>query len=204
MSNFGSNSFVIEGVNGVKIYNKIMESFDTCMKLGVGCVIGEVNGKVYTIEQNQSDCSHNVKYTFSVWSGYTDNTTQPLSQSWISPLVDVELKDGNLHITESFFDCGVLQHYIADVKLYKNTNVYFSVFRENDSYIFDVTNDSEGKYFKRCCYFDDSEIEDLVFPDDFNELPFNEQLAICESLKDNNVDFCYEVTKLIETEKFFC
>ena len=30
MSNFGSNSFVIENANNVEIYEKIMNSFDLC------------------------------------------------------------------------------------------------------------------------------------------------------------------------------
>lgn len=32
MSNFGSNSFVIEGANGVEICEKIMKTFDICLE----------------------------------------------------------------------------------------------------------------------------------------------------------------------------
>ena len=32
MSNFGSNSFVIENVNNIEIYEKIMSSFDLCIE----------------------------------------------------------------------------------------------------------------------------------------------------------------------------
>ena len=51
MSNFGSNSFVIEGEKGVKLYNTIMKAFDECVEPDQRYEIGIVNDNVYTVEK---------------------------------------------------------------------------------------------------------------------------------------------------------
>ncbi|MBO7288148.1 MAG: hypothetical protein J6U85_07970, partial [Bacteroidales bacterium] len=119
MSNYGSNSFVIEGTNGTEICNKIMKTFDICVELDTRYKIGEVNGKVYTIEKSKTEYAYpdGMEYVFSVWDKDDDHNNgfkRPLAYSWIHP-TDIELKDGNLWISESWCNSdGVLRYYIRD------------------------------------------------------------------------------------------
>lgn len=204
MSNFGSNSFVIEGANGVEICEKIMKTFDICLELDTRYKIGELNGKVYTIEKLKTEYAYpdGVEYVFSVWDkdDYCNNSNgfkRPLAYSWIHPL-NIKLKDGNLWISESWCNSdGVLRYYIRDVKLHKQTNVYFETSCEAD--IVGVTNDSEGKYFKRYCYCECI----CEMPDNYDELPLAEQVSFCEALEAKGEEVYYDVTRIIETEKFF-
>ena len=204
MSNFGSNSFVIEGANGVEICEKIMKTFDICLELDTRYKIGELNGKVYTIEKLKTEYAYpdGVEYVFSVWDkdDYCNNSNgfkRPLAYSWIHPL-NIKLKDGNLWISESWCNSdGVLRYYIRDVKLHKQTNVYFETSCEAD--IVGVTNDSEGKYFKRYCYCECI----CEMPDNYDELPLAEQVSFCEALEAKGEEVYYDVTRIIETEKLF-
>ena len=202
MSNFGSNSFVIEGANGVEICEKIMKTFDICLELDTRYKIGELNGKVYTIEKLKTEYAYpdGVEYVFSVWDKDDDCNNsngfkRPLAYSWIHPL-NIKLKDGNLWISESWCNSyGVLRYYIRDVKLHKQTNVYFQTDCEAD--IVGVTNDSEGKYFKRYCYCECI----CEMPDNYDELPLAEQVSFCEALEAKGEEVYYDVTRIIETEK---
>lgn len=202
MSNFGSNTFVIEGANGTEICNKIMKTFDICVELDTRYKIGEVNGKVYTIEKSKTEYAYpdGMEYVFSVWEKDDDHNNgfkRPLAYSWIHP-TDIELKDGNLWISESWCNSdGVLRYYIRDVKLHKQTNVYFMTSCEAD--IAGATNDSEGKYFKRYCYCECI----CEMPDNYGELPLAEQVSFCEALEAKGEEVYYDVTRIIETEKFF-
>ena len=204
MSNYGSNTFVIEGANGTEICNKIMKTFDICVELDTRYKIGEVNGKVYTIEKSKTEYAYpdGMEYVFSVWDkddDYNNGFKRPLAYSWIHPS-NIELKDGNLHIYESWLSSvGAVEYYIRDVKLHKQTNVYFETNCEAD--IAGATNDSEGKYFERYCYY---ECEcDTMIPENFNDLPVDEQLLICKLLKDKGIGIEYDATRIIETDKFF-
>lgn len=162
-----------------------------------------MNGKIYTIEKSQSEYSNDVEYIFSVWDkedGYNNNDgfKRPLSYSWIHPS-NIELKDGNLWISESWCNsCGVLRYYIGDVKLHNQMNVYFMISSERD--IVGTTNDNESKYFKKSCVIVDG---DCVISDNYYELPFDEQLSFCKSLESKGEYIYYDVTQIIETEKFF-
>ena len=101
-------------------------------------------------------------------------------------------------ISESWCNSyGVLRYYIRDVKLHKQTNVYFQTDCEAD--IVGVTNDSEGKYFKRYCYCECI----CEMPDNYDELPLAEQVSFCEALEAKGEEVYYDVTRIIETEKFF-
>lgn len=209
MSNFGSNSLVIEKANSTEIYEKIMKSFDICIEFNTQYEIGRVNGKVYTIEKSKYEHSESgVEHTFTVWDSndYDNNVFhRPLAYSFIEPGM-LELKDGNLHISESWCNTGgVVRYYIADVKLYKTANIYFST--SSESYVMGATNDKDGKYFKICFgIYDEGDIDDeyRIIPDNFNDLPFEEQLSIYNLVKEQGAYSCYGYTKLIETEKFFC
>jgi hypothetical protein len=202
MSIYGSNSFVIEGANGTEICNKIMKTFDICVELDTRYKIGEVNGKVYTIEKSKTEYAYpdGMEYVFSVWDkddNHNNGFKRPLAYSWIHPL-NIKLKDGNLWISESWCNSdGVLRYYIRDVKLHKQTNVYFMTSCEAD--IVGVTNDSEGKYFKRYCYCECI----CEMPDNYGELPLAEQVSFCEALEAKGEEVYYDVTRIIETEKFF-
>ena len=108
------------------------------------------------------------------------------------------------------------------MKLHKQTNVYFETHCEADDMV-GATNDSEGKYFKKCCvlldYDTDAMIETLAqlyaskdeldkfdnikMQKKYYELSFDEQLSICKSLEEKGVDIYYGIPKVIETEKFF-
>ena len=93
----------------------------------------------------------------------------------------------------------MVYYVIRDVKLHKQTNVYFETNCEAD--IAGATNDSEGKYFERYCYY---ECEcDTMIPENFNDLPVDEQLLICKLLKDKGIGIEYDATRIIETDKFF-
>lgn len=209
MSNFGSNSFVIENANNVEIYEKIMNSFDLCNEFDTRYEIGRVNGKVYTIEKNEYEYSESgVQHIFAVLDSndYDNNVFhRPLAYSFIEPYM-LELKDGTLHISESWCNTGgVVRYYIADVKLYETANIYFSTSCESD--VMGETNDKNCKYFKICFgIYDEGDIGDeyRIIPDNFNDLPFEEQLSIYNLVKEQGAYSCYGYTKLIETEKFFC
>jgi hypothetical protein len=207
MSNWGSNSFVIESANSTEMYEKIMKSFDLCVELDTQYEICRANGKVYTIEKSEYEYSESgVHYIFTVWdSNDYDNKVfhRPLAYSFIEPRM-LELKDGNLHISESWCNSGgVLRYYIADTKLYETANIYFSTSCESD--IVGATNDKKGKYFKvDCCIYDgDIETVKSMIASNYFELPLDEQIAICKSLEAQGIDICYAVVSLIETEKFF-
>ena len=208
MSNFGSNSFVIENANNVEIYEKIMSSFDLCIEFDTRYEIGRVNGKVYTIEKNEYEYSESgVQHIFTVWNcdDYDSGAFgEFIAYSFIEPYM-LELKDGNLHISESWCNTGgVVRYYIADVKLYKTANIYFST--SSESYVMGATNDKDGKYFKICFGIYDEDgvgYEGSIIPDNFNELPFEEQLSIYNLVKEQGVYSCYGYTQLIETEEFF-
>ena len=45
--------------------------------------------------------------------------------------------------------------------------------------------------------------EDSIIPDNFNELPFEEQLFIYKLVKEQGVYSCCGYTQLIEIEEFF-
>lgn len=209
MSNFGSNSLVIEKANSAEIYEKIMKSFDTCIELNTQYEIGRVNGKVYTIEKSEYEYSESgVQHIFAVLDSndYDNNVFhRPLAYSFIEPYM-LELKDGNLHISESWCNTGgVVRYYIADVKLYKTANIYFSTSSESD--VMGATNDKDGKYFEICFGIYDEDgvgYEGSIIPDNFNDLPFEEQRSIYNLVKEQGAYSCYGYTKLIETEKFFC
>lgn len=207
MSNWGSNSFVIESANSTEMYEKIMKSFDLCVELDTQYEICRANGKVYTIEKSEYEYSESgIQHTFTVWdSNDYDNKVlhRPLAYSWIESCM-FELKDGNLHISESWCNSGgVLRYYIADTNLHETANIYFSTSCESD--IVGATNDKEGKYFKvHCCIYDgDIEAVNSVISSNYLELPLDEQIAICKSLEAQGIDICYAVVSLIETEKFF-
>ena len=226
MSNYGSNTFVIEGANGTEICNKIMKTFDICVELDTRYKIGEVNGKVYTIEKSKTKYAYpdGMEYVFSVWEKDDDHNNgfkRPLAYSWIHPTY-IELKDGNLHISESWLNSvGAVEYYIRDVKLHKQTNVYFETNCEAD--MAGATNDSEGKYFKKCCVLLDGDTDAMIetlaqlyaskdeldkfdnikMQKKYYELSFDEQLSICKSLEEKSVDIYYDIPKVIETEKFF-
>jgi hypothetical protein len=204
MSNYGSNSFVIEGAVGIEMYKKISKAFDICVdEVHTPYEIGRLNGKVYTIEMSKSKYSiDDREYIFSVYNieDYENkHFGLSLAYSWIHP-TDIELKDGNLHISESWLNSvGAVEYYIRDVKLHKQTNVYFETNCEAD--IAGATNDSEGKYFERYCYY---ECEcDTMIPENFNDLPVDEQLLICKLLKDKGIGIEYNATRIIETDKLF-
>lgn len=209
MSNFGSNSFVIENANNVEIYEKIMSSFDLCNEFDTRYEIGRVNGKVYTIEKNEYEYSESgVQHIFTVWNcdDYDSGAFgEFIAYSFIEPYM-LELKDGNLHISESWCNTGgVVRYYIADVKLYETANIYFSTLCESD--VMGETNDKNGKYFKICFgIYDEGDIGDeyRIIPDNFNELSFEEQLSIYNLVKEQGAYSCYGYTQLIETEEFFC
>ena len=201
MSNYGSNSFVIEGAVGIEIYKKISKAFDICVEVHPPYEIGRLNGKVYTIEMPKSKYSiDDREYIFSVYNieDYENkHFGLSLAYSWIQPY-NIELEDGYLHISESWLNSvGAVEYYIRDVKLHKQTNVYFETNCEAD--IVGVTNDSEGKYFKRYCYCECI----CEMPDNYGELPLAEQVSFCEALEAKGEEVYYDVTRIIETEKFF-
>ena len=70
MSNYGSNSFVIEGAVGIEMYKKISKAFDICVdEVHTPYEIGRLNGKVYTIEMSKSKYSiDDREYIFSVYN----------------------------------------------------------------------------------------------------------------------------------------
>ena len=98
MSNFGSNSFVIEEAYSVEIYVKFMSSFDLCIEFDTRYEIGRVNGKVYTIEKSEYEYTESsVPHIFTVWNcdDYDSGAFgEFIAYSFIEPSM-LELKDGN-------------------------------------------------------------------------------------------------------------
>ena len=197
------NSFVIEGAVGADLYEKITEAFELCVEFDKYYEIGRVNGKVYTIQKSKNEyCEGSVIYGFSVWDNVVPGNGPDIASSETKPDC-VELKDGNLHISGGVYRGGVLRYYISDVKLHKLTNIYFDT-SDVESDKEEATNDVDGKYFKRMCYFEgDCEIGDDTIPENYYDLPVEEQLSICKSLAEKGVEISYRVTRLCETEKFF-
>ena len=83
------------------------------------------------------------------------------------------------------------------------TNIYFDT-SDVECDKEGATNDVDGKYFKRICYFEgDCEIGDDTIPENYYDLPVEEQLSICKSLKDKGIEIYYGVARLYDTDKFF-
>jgi hypothetical protein len=201
MSNYGSNSFVIEGEKGVEIYNTITKAYDKCVELNQRYEIGIVNDMVYTVEKSEDSGSEII---IAVWdnSDYS-GAKWPIAYSWIDKKY-VELKEGNLHISERWRNTyGVLLFYISDTKLHYDTNVYIETSCEAD--IVGLTNDAEGRYFKRCCMIMAGECTpgDGTIPENYYDFPFDEQLSICQTLEAGGKEIYYDTTNIVETEKFF-
>lgn len=198
------NSFVIEGTVGVEIYKKITKAFDLCVEFDVYYEICRVNGMVYTIKKSKNEYyKGGVDYYFSVWDNVEPGDNVPDYDCSMTQPSAVELKDGNLHICEGCIARGgVLRHYIANVKLHKSASIYYYVSWDNDRE--NATNDIEGKYFKRWCYFEgECKIGDGTIPDNYDDLSVDEQLSICKSLKDKGVHITYSETKISDPAKFF-
>ena len=49
MRTFGHNSFVMSGVNGSNLYEKIMNSVENCVEFNTRYKIDKVSGNTYTI-----------------------------------------------------------------------------------------------------------------------------------------------------------
>ena len=69
MSNWGTNHFVVEGINGKNLYEKIMDSVDKCIEFDKRYKIDKVNGSTYTIEKTIRDNDDRVEYDIVVWEG---------------------------------------------------------------------------------------------------------------------------------------
>ena len=129
-------------------------------------------------------------------------------------MADIEWKDNYLRINDSTYNSiGVFYTFFKDSKLCKDSGFYYYGWTEQR--MGGWTNDKDGKYFSRYCAimgicykeladFEGSEeelkvkqkeIEEQIFPDNFSELSFEEQLAICQKHSDN---LWYQATKLIE------
>lgn len=204
----GFNQFVIEGAKGVEMYEKISQAFDLCVEFDTYYEIGRVNGKAYTIKKSK-DNDGDVSYFFSVWVNVEPGGDDPdFACSMINP-EDVELKDGNLYISECWrSNEGVLRYYIADVKLHKTTNIYYylnpSWCGANEGF----SNDIEGKYFFKPGYeFVGSEsiLKELnsLLPANFYDLSFEEQESICEELESKDVVAGYYCTRPLDADVFF-
>lgn len=186
MSNYGSNHFVIEGINGKNLYEKIMNSVEKCVEFKTRYIIDKIAGKTYTIEKEVKD--DKVEYILCVWEGdIIDGSNFPIVWSWFY-LNNIKFKNEYLSICENFcHGFGGIQNYILDTKLYESGFYYIS---GCESDICGCTNDKFQKYFKRGCYIfevtsnelrnirnEELELRNRFFPKDFDNWDIKDKIA---------------------------
>jgi hypothetical protein len=177
MSNWGSNSIVVEGINGKNLYEKIMDSVEKCVEFKTRYIIDKVAGYTYTIEKEVEE-DGKVQYQISVWKGdIIDNYKYPITWSWFY-LSDIKLNNGYLSVDENFcHGFGGIEKYIYGTKLHKSGFYYYKICEGN---VCGYTNDKFQKYFEmECIIFDitSKELTDLIneettlidrfFPEDY-------------------------------------
>ena len=169
--------------------------------------IGTYKGKKYSISKIHNHYGE-IEYsiTISCNGEYFEESSFTMA--------DIEWKDNYLRIKDSTCNSiGTFYTFFEDSKLYKDSGFYYYGWAEQR--MGGWTNDKDGKYFSRhcaimgICYKElkdfkgspeelevkQKEIEKQIFPDNFSELSFEEQLAICQKNSDN---LWYQTTKLIE------
>ena len=159
MSNWGTNHFVIEGINGKNLYEKIMDSVDKCIEFDKRYKIDKVNGNTYTIEKTIKDDDDRVEYNIVVWeTDQIDGCIRPIIWSWFY-MSDIKFENEYLSITEKFcHGWGGIKKYILDTKLYESRFYYYSVSENNQ---FGCTNDKDQKYFRMECDILDIDSKEL-------------------------------------------
>jgi hypothetical protein len=188
MSNWGTNHFVVEGINGKNLYEKIMDSIDKCIEFDKRYKIDKVNGNTYTIEKTIRDNDDRVEYDIVVWEGdQIDGHKYPIVWSWFY-LSDVKFENECLFLIENFCrGWGGIEKYILDTKLYESGFYYYSVSESNQ---LGSTNDKNQKYFRMQCYILDidskelkeireerEEVTNRFYPDNFDEWDIEKRIS---------------------------
>lgn len=223
MSVYGGDMYIIEGSKGKEIYKMILKSVEKCIEFNDDYYdnfwsndmsvqnheyeLGIFKGKTYSINKIHNS-NGDIEYHINVRCDGEYN-----SGSWFK-LEDIRWENDNLHITESTCgSVGAIYTFVKDSRLYEDPGFYY--FGWVDQNYGGWTTDKEGKYFKRHCaimdiYFEElenfegtydeyedlrKELESKIIPDNYSELSFEEQLAICEKHSDI---IWYNTTKLTE------
>lgn len=206
MSNWGINRFVIEGVNGKNLYEKIMDSVEKCVEFNKKYKIDKVEGYTYTIEKSTGNSDDIVPYYVVVWEGdQIDGHKDPIIWSWFY-LRDVKFENDCLFISErSCLYCGGIQKYITDTKMYESGFYYYI---DSDLYVHDFTNDKDGKYFQRNCRImgvNSEELQELskekinnLYPKNFDELDSEIKREIWDEEDMIEEDFCNRYAEIEE------
>jgi hypothetical protein len=169
--------------------------------------LGIFKGKTYSINKiHNSD--GDIEYHINVRCD-----GQYHSGSWFK-LEDIRWENDNLHVKEgTCSSLGAIYTFVKDSRLYEDPGFYYYGWMEQN--YGGWTTDKEGKYFKRYCeiidvYFEElenfegsydeyedlrKELESKIIPDNYSELSFEEQLAICEKYPNN---IYYDATRLID------
>lgn len=216
MSICGGNSFIIEGSKGKEIYDMIMNSmekyveFSNCDRFNREYYeydLGIFSGKSYSIFK-----THNNDGDIEYWVNVRGDGQYHSGSSFT--MKDIEWNNEYLRVKESTCNSvGSFYTFAIDSKLYEDSGFYYYGWMEQC--YGGWTNDKDGKYFKRWCAimdvwfpelenfegsFDEynklsKELESQIIPDNYSELSFEDQLAICEKYSSN---ICYDATRLID------
>lgn len=215
MNKWGINRFVIEGVNGKNLYEKIMDSVEKCVEFNKRYKIDKVEGYTYTIEKSTGNSDDIVQYDIAVWEGDQIGSYKDLIVwSWFY-LSDVKFENECLFISErSCLNWGGIQKYITDTKMYESGFYYYL---DSDWYVHNFTNDKDGKYFQRNCVItgiDSEELHELskdrdqkiknLYPENFDELDLEMKRKIWDEenmIHDDFLNLYAEIEeKLIPTD----
>lgn len=198
MSIYGSNSFVIEGENGKELYEKILNSVRKCVEYNTEYVLGEVNGKVYTIRKNKE-----MYYVYDEYIICVSEKDNPLPIAYSSFSVE-QFKYENDVLTMGEEWCnsvGAFATYFKDAQMHKAPGFYYHSSSEAD--MPGCTNDVNGKYFKKQCVICDGNysVGDDTIPSNYYDLSLEEQIAICKSLPEDEI--FYGVTRIVNLNEIW-
>lgn len=223
MSICGGNSFIIEGSKGKEIYKMILKSVEKCIEFNDDYYdnflsndmsvqnheyeLGIFKGKTYSINKiHNSD--GDIEYHINVRCDGQYHSGSSFTMK------DIEWNNEYLRVKESTCNSvGSFYTFAIDSKLYEDSGFYYYGWMEQC--YGGWTNDKDGKYFIRYCaiietFFEElenfegscdeymklnRELEGRIIPENYDDLSFEDQLAICEKYPNN---IYYDATRLID------
>ena len=211
MSVLGINQYVLEN-HEKDIYDFLMSIIDEYKKQGKpeGYNIGAFLGMTFEIcDEIQGDGY--VEYIVAAKGPKGDY----IGVSYINP-EDIRFEDDTIYLKEAWEGLpGALEGIYLDFEMNMDIDKLCSTFNivDRPGFYFmasdewneaGVTNDKDGKYFKRRCVIDtiehspDPDLLAKVVPEDFESLPLEEQEAICKQH-----DIAYTVTQIMSFAQYW-
>lgn len=194
MSVIGINQYVLEDFDK-EYYDFFISIFENYKNHGKpkDYIIGTIWGLTFCINREIQYEDGSVDY-FVFVKDAADG--EYLGASYIGPN-DIRYDDGNIYLRETWEGLpGALERLFSEFPGEEPQGFYYMTSNEWDEA--GITNDEEGRFFKRRCVIDtiehtpDPDLIAKVIPEDFVSLPLEEQEAICKQY-----DIAYSVTLIL-------